>query len=87
MRHLSPRDHVSKAGAETQQTQHADTVCWVVPALAILVGNKGKLAARSPLVLTSTPGCPSKGRLHTTCDHLNLWSADIRVFELRYKKM
>ena len=80
MRHLSPRDHISKAGTETQQTQHADTV-------AILVSNKGKLAASSPLVLTSAPGCPSKGRLHTTCDRLNLWSAEIRLFELMYKKM
>ena len=36
MRHLSPRKHVSKAGVETQQ---ADTVCWVFPALANLVSN------------------------------------------------
>lgn len=84
MRHLSPQKHVSKAGVETQQ---ADTVCWVVPALAILVGNKGMFAAGSPLLLSSTPGCPSKGRLHTTCDRLDLWSAEIRLFELMYKKM
>lgn len=74
MRHLSPQKHVSKAGVETQQ---ADTVCWVVPALAILVGNKGMFAAGSPLLLSSTPGCPSKGCLHTTCDRLDLWSAEI----------
>lgn len=83
MRHLSPRKHVSKAGVETQQ---AYTVCWVFPALANLVSNKGMFAARSPLLLSSTPGCPSKGHLHM-CDHLDLWSAEIRLFELMYKKM